>query len=399
MIIFTNPSLIDLDAALLMGVNAKTEESPIGWFGTGLKFAIATLLRNNCSVTLYRDGEPFVFHSEPFETRGKAFSRVLMNDQRLGFTTDLGRSWKPWQAYRELYSNAKDEQGKTRAIQADMLENYTIAGCTVIAVEGDAIEQAHATRDEFLLNTAPLIDLPTIALHHGSGNSVFYRGIRVAEVAQPTLYRYNIKHAVELTEDRTLAAWYKLNILCVSMLNELMDADRADVVKEFVLAKGTWEAKADFDWGTVALSERTASFIWELGKTRRGEMNATLLALAKCSLGNPQDEFTPLQLSAIQQQQVDLAVEFCRAMGFAVDPKELNFIESGGVNRLGMVIRDTIYITREAFEMGTKMLAGTIIEEFIHKHEGLEDCCRGMQNRLFNMIVSLGEEHVWKRPL
>ena len=40
-IYFCNAEPIDLNAIAIMGVSVKTGDNPIGYFGTGLKFAIA----------------------------------------------------------------------------------------------------------------------------------------------------------------------------------------------------------------------------------------------------------------------------------------------------------------------------------------------------------------------
>ncbi|WP_198164368.1 hypothetical protein, partial [Bradyrhizobium jicamae] len=63
---FCNAEPIDLNAIALMGVSVKTGASPIGYFGTGLKFSIATLLRTGHEVTLIRNGEtiPFTVNHE-----------------------------------------------------------------------------------------------------------------------------------------------------------------------------------------------------------------------------------------------------------------------------------------------------------------------------------------------
>ena len=53
-IYFCNAEPIDLNAIAIMGVSVKTGDNPIGYFGTGLKFAIATLLRTAHKVTLTR---------------------------------------------------------------------------------------------------------------------------------------------------------------------------------------------------------------------------------------------------------------------------------------------------------------------------------------------------------
>jgi hypothetical protein len=43
MLFFCTPGLIDLEAVFTFGVHAKETENPIGYFGTGLKYAIVTL--------------------------------------------------------------------------------------------------------------------------------------------------------------------------------------------------------------------------------------------------------------------------------------------------------------------------------------------------------------------
>ena len=49
MIIFQNKGLIDVHAISIMGVSVK-EDNSIGFFGTGLKYAIAVLLREGIKI-------------------------------------------------------------------------------------------------------------------------------------------------------------------------------------------------------------------------------------------------------------------------------------------------------------------------------------------------------------
>ena len=47
--------------------------------------------------------------------RGKTFNMVCMNGEAIGFTTDLGKNWELWQAFRELYFDCTNEFGKAEA--------------------------------------------------------------------------------------------------------------------------------------------------------------------------------------------------------------------------------------------------------------------------------------------
>ena len=103
MIVFQNNGLIDLRAVRTVGLNAKPKtDNPIGEFGTGLKLAIAVILRHGGEVTLYRGNQPYNFGVKYTKFRGEPCELITMNGEELGFTLNYGKNWKPWQAFREL---------------------------------------------------------------------------------------------------------------------------------------------------------------------------------------------------------------------------------------------------------------------------------------------------------
>ena len=167
-VLFRNPGLIDIRALLTLGVNSKpSSNSPIGYFGTGAKFAIATFLRLGCSVKVFRAAdtlESYDFSVSPTTIRGKSFDIVTVNGQELGFTTALGRAWEAWMAFRELYSNARDENGGMEWIgtRADW---HPEPGETAIIVEGDAVESAWKERHAFILSTRPYRETAICDIH------------------------------------------------------------------------------------------------------------------------------------------------------------------------------------------------------------------------------------------
>ena len=115
---FHNPGEIDLRVISTMGVNVKPDnDAAIGYFGTGLKYAIAVLLRHRQQVVVWSGWRRVELTATTETIRGKDFAVVNMRDgdgpwQSLGFTTELGRNWTLENAYRELYSNCKDEGGE-----------------------------------------------------------------------------------------------------------------------------------------------------------------------------------------------------------------------------------------------------------------------------------------------
>ena len=118
MITFSNPGTFDLRSATLIGASAKQCEDSIGLFGTGLKYAIAILLREQQKITIISQGEEssppttYTFTTKEISMRGKSFSIICCNGEELSYTTEYGKKWELWQALRELYANCLDEGGE-----------------------------------------------------------------------------------------------------------------------------------------------------------------------------------------------------------------------------------------------------------------------------------------------
>jgi len=62
MIIHETPGLLDTRSFTTFGINAKPNaKSPIGMFGTGLKYSIAVLMRQALKVTVWIGDQPYEF--------------------------------------------------------------------------------------------------------------------------------------------------------------------------------------------------------------------------------------------------------------------------------------------------------------------------------------------------
>lgn len=211
MIVFENEGEIDPQLIALIGVNVKETENAIGFFGTGLKYAIARCAAWGENMTVQSGLAEFRFHAEDTVIRGQTFSVISMRSRvdvlRLGFTTELGKQWEPWMVYRELWCNAHDEP-KPHVYETDSTPPAR-EGLTRVIVDGPKIAEAHRTRQEFILERCdPLHKVDGLEIHSGAGNRIFYRGIAVQKLDKPSLYTYNITSPLTLTEDRTANNWY-----------------------------------------------------------------------------------------------------------------------------------------------------------------------------------------------
>src|SRR5690554_6101264 len=134
---FHNPGVLDSRLITLFGASVKPNSTnPIGFFGTGLKYAIAVTLRLGGKIELHAGGETITISQQTTAIRDKQFSTIFMRDSKgstmLGFTTELGKTWEPWMAYRELLCNALDEGGGVDVVQDNSYHELAPNSTTIL---------------------------------------------------------------------------------------------------------------------------------------------------------------------------------------------------------------------------------------------------------------------------
>lgn len=289
-VVFKTPGHLDLRSVTHFGINAKpNSNSPIGFFGTGLKYAIAVLLREGCSVTIHTNNASYAFSTESEDFRGKQFGMIYMKrlggffslrprDVEMSYTTELGKTWKLWQAFRELYSNTLDEAGET-FLDEPYVEYRASekALYTYIVVTGDSFVQEYYDKDKTFLPQASRNNSGQDVEHfEGSSNHVYYRGMRVQDLEKPSLYTYNILSPLELTEDRTA----KYSSTVEQRIREhIISQANIPMLKAILKApEGTYEQRFDFNgWHNTRASSNFISTARELRKTSTNSTIATYI--------------------------------------------------------------------------------------------------------------------------
>lgn len=227
-LIFRTPGLIDLRSFTVMGFNSKPRSAnPIGFFGTGLKYAIAVLCRLGTKPVVYIGKDKYTFYTKTVDFRGKAFEQVWMRSDRwkmrarnteLPFTTEYGKNWKPWMVVRELESNTRDEGGETQVLnpETDCFPWQGEDDWTHIHVDNPEVIEAFRKGGTFIDEKAhPVIaEDAAVKVRAGGDKQLFYRGIRAKDTAKPTLFAYDFINTHGLTEDRTFESefWVRQNL-------------------------------------------------------------------------------------------------------------------------------------------------------------------------------------------
>lgn len=394
---FHNPGEIDIRGATIAGLSAKDSGQPIGFFGTGLKYAIACVLRWNGSITIHSGTKVYAFEAQDLRFRDKDFKQVcmsenLMSNIELGFTIEYGKKWKPWQVFRELYANALDEGG-------DVCESAVTpcAGQTVIVVRCKELIDPFHDRDNIILprNHHFHHNGKTASITNKPSNAIFYRGVRVFENNYSATY--NILKEMELTEDRTLSSRYSAHRCCSKEIQSCKDRDLIYVVATAAVTDGT--AEQMFDW--EAYDDHSTEFLdvveslYRKHPTKFGRFKNILEQHRPASVALP--ELVPTR---IQEQVLERCTAMLRVMGMPVDEHSVTLTDLGS-NIAGMYHKPSrrIYISPEAFRNGTKYVLSTLYEEFIHAVTDKSDCTYDLQTYLFDKIIGLYEEHVFKEPI
>lgn len=389
MIIFRNQGLIDLAAIRTLGVSVK-EEGAIGYFGTGLKFAIATILRGGGSISIHRGEQEHRFATVEKDVRGKPFHIVTMDGQELGFTTTLGRDWQPWMAFRELACNALDEGGRFYAERFDVGE--ISADETVVVVCSEEIEDAYYSRSEILLETAPVYANDYIEIRPGKSHHLYYRGVRVHKFGYPTAQTYNLLRKIDLTEDRTLKYWWEADD---HIARGLAQCDR----EELVLAALT--CGDDYHEHSLSFSEafKPSPTFLRVAAGLRGRLdnikdaNPSAMKMARLLSLSDLGPSESVELHPLERSRFEKAKAFLIASGYNIDRYPITIVDDLGDGIHGLAKEDRIFIAKAAFQKGTKEVAATLFEEFAHLRTGHGDMTRELQTWLMDELLFHAEKN------
>ena len=398
-IIFQNEGLLDPRAFTIFGLNAKPgNTSPIGYFGTGLKYAIAVLLREGQEITIVTGQDIFEFKLIDSNFRGKEFKSIIAvrNDTteiELPFTTELGKNWQLWQAYRELYCNCMDEKGKVYDEEIPPagglipIDGFDPITSTTIVVNGAEFENVHQNRGDFILQTDPIHKFSYFDLHPGSTPKIYFNGILVGKnyINYPTKYTFNFHSKVTLTEDRTISNNYTL---LDSAFKEILNSENEEVIREiFTAPKNSFEEyeRTIYPGELAETAARILMEIWDVAKVSLTK-NAFEIAADIARKSTPENE---MQCSDIEDEMTRMAKVFLGKMGYKV-VAPIIVVDELSNGAIGRAQNNKIYLAQRTFEMGQKQLVITLLEEHLHITKGFLDESRAFQDYLLTKIVSLG---------
>lgn len=381
-VFFYNKEAIDLNMIRLMGVNIKATETPIGFFGTGLKFAIATLLRNKQTITIVREGEAHFFDTVVETVRDQEVEIVRMDGENLGFTADLGRNWKVWEAYRELHSNTLDEGG---AISDEPPRPQDFD--TIIVVEGDEFHEAYEDRGSIFLSPErlPITKWCEVEIHEGGNDFGFYRGIRAIKHSEDAAFTYNVTSALELTEDRTVKYDFYYRHCVERAISRLEDYD---LLEEILLANNEFESKLDFSSHAEDVSDE---FLSVCGVNRKNEnLNKSALQVWKTKQPPRIVHHTTERIESYDDK-LSQAFVFIKLMGVEVAMSDIFVVDRLHSGRYAEVMDNGVAVDKSVFESEAIDIAKKIFPALVcHQHD-VEPFSSCYDEEVVDLLFSLTE--------
>lgn len=235
-IIIKNKGLIVKEDLFLIGSSTKREDdSKIGMFGSGWKYALAWFLRNQCTITIYSGTTKIDINTITVNHRDMLVKVITINGKQTSLTTEMGMKWTGWMALREVISNAIDEGGFQLEIDGSLQpsDNTTTI---YIGVNDELKDVIYNYDNYFSFNRKDGIvfnnvyrdgDVPFYLKTSLTPMNIYRKGIRCYEDnLKDTYFDIDISNA-DINESR-LCDYYSID---TSIYNSMKTTIRFDVIK------------------------------------------------------------------------------------------------------------------------------------------------------------------------
>ena len=413
---------IDKNAFILMGASTKRDDkSKIGHFGTGLKYAIAYLLRNNIDFKIYSDYEEIKVTTKEVQFKGKTFQQIIIDDIPTSMTTDMGIDWKDWFVIREIYCNAIDQGDHEITLTRNV---KPVEGCTVFYIDSEKFKEVIDNFDKYFSFNRPAVYQnkygKVMKPIEPNKVNIYRKGILVYTLEAKGVYDYDLSD-VEINESRIVSDTWQMKSKIKSLLATCDDLSVVSVVLnsldvESNLLEGTlgstYTGEKFNDVWFKAVDERTlvpgeyAGFWGEIIYKNRGKY----LILPKDFCDMLVNEFKDLRIlgNSLNRKESYLVIENKSERHTVMLKKALNFLEKAeyevrypieivsfldpSVRGLADREKARILLSERLFEEGLKKLVAVIVEENEHLITYLEDETREFQNLFIYKFVTVLEK-------
>ncbi len=413
----SNHTEIEENAFKLLGACTKRgDSSKIGYFGSGLKYAIAVLLRENIGLKVFSGKKEIHIGLESQMFREQAFNVITICGEKTSLTTSMAVDWKTWQAIREILCNALDEEKPSHAL-VEKIEPEDGITSFYIPLENKDTQDIIDNWDKYFAQNRTAIAGDCCKIYESNNDivNVYRKGIRCWDEPYESLYDYDF-NKLDITESRTVKYTFQVTegiaklwgkYATPQMIKNLVSLEKKRGEGTYLEEEADW-SYADFTevWvkyfeGKILIPRLFSGWFPDLtSKPNAIILRDKLVHRLKKQFGDRICTAT---------EEMDRRGQFCtttpdRRQSFLL--KEcMQFLEEVkltipydikiGIFQDKMVfgtMRDkSIILSTTVFNAGKKQIVTTIIEECAHLESQQADESRGFQSYLINQIVTLLE--------
>ena len=404
-----NDGEIDVNAFRLLGASTK-DDSKIGYFGSGIKYALATALRNGISIKVFSGTKEIKISTKKTKLKDQQFEVICINNVPTGITTQTGRDWKDWFIVREFYCNALDEGGLKMEITDKLSQDI---GKTNIFIEfNDKIKNVFDSFGSYFSEKrTPICTFGKDKIYRKlSDKMVIYRkGIRVFN-EHNSLYDYDFDD-LSINESRECsdfnAEW--------EIVSFWKDGVTENMIAELINNQDAYEYNMSWNCGVAYMSDVWCNYLSnkliipkELGGYFADDLAEYHIALSSKLCKELHKVFgKKLRIRGFEDKNSEFVIlePIEKEIKLISDVK--NFLKCSGIKNiedypikiavlesptLGEVKDGIIYLSRNLFSEGRRKIAETMLEEYIHAQNNVQDRTREMQDTLISLLISAFEE-------
>lgn len=414
-----NAGELDVRLVALMGGTTKSKDTfKIGQWGSGLKYSLAWLLKNNLSFKMFIGDEEVQVGTETEIIRDESFEIITIDGKRTSVTTQMGGdAWSAWMIVRELWCNALDEGCEYRSIETECLGE---SGKTTFYVQltPDIKKVWDNWNNYFVHGVEPIFSNSLFAIYPGGQSLRFYKnGVLIMEdESVKGLFAYDIKHA-DINELRqyTSSKEYPIVQSLANANSKVIEYFLENITDEF------YEGKMSYDWYTSFSSSwketlGTSKLIHRdiinqmIGRGIQVDMSSMVVVpenvykfltkqfegVGALRLADKVNEFYEI-FDAECELKIKTALGILESCNYFIHP-ELKFIYGvfGDKRVWAKVSTDSkeIMISECIKNKSTFDIVSTLIEENEHFNTGFGDCSRPFQQHFIDLYTkSLLDKH------